>query len=92
MAMKCGSVLLLVIVLGKFALCNLLGFGKNLIVNFLGGETIEDINAAQQVKVFGKICDGVRVDLQSLIPCLQNGIQESSNDDGTVGGVTFQNM
>lgn len=61
--------LLLVISLGKFALCDFLGFGKNLIVNLPGGETIEDIDTAQQVKVFGEICNGIRVDLQSFVPC-----------------------
>ena len=66
---KCGSFLLFAIRLGEFAFCYLFGFVKNLIVNLLGGETIEDIDTAQQVKIFGEICNGICVDLQSFVPC-----------------------
>ena len=63
MLMKCGSSLLLIIRLGKFALCNFLSFGKDLIVNLLGRKAIKNIYASQQVEVFGKVCDGVCIDL-----------------------------
>ena len=68
MLMKCGSFLLFVIQLGEFAFCYLFGFVKNLIVNLLGGETIEDLDTAQQVKIFGEIRNGICVDFQSFVP------------------------